>query len=731
MREATTSRRPWPGLLALVLFGAASLAEAAPGPKCEVCVTNRKGVKQTKTVGCNRVPRLLERGATEGPCTDEPDTCSNRSQLAGRSIASYPLFEYARAFKEDEGIELAVDPNRFPAIAGQTCDVYVTAPKTEDQWCADGALVDVRGAPDVRSFVAGSIQDNTFPLVGAFGLSADAGDGLGVGYDVVLDCDMDGSLGADDYIDGLGDEPGLHVVHDLLAAGPHATSTFDEIGPLPPWPGPWTGEGDDLRVWYPADLDDPGFVGTFPLIVVSHGNGHRFSWYDFLMDHLASYGYVVMSHDNKTVEGIETASGSTLHFTDRIIDEQATLGGGVLDGHVDAARIVWIGHSRGGEGVVRAFDRLIDEGFNPAHFDASDILLIQSIAPTDFLGGSGSDPHDANYALLYGSADGDVTGCASSDVAQSFNVYERGTGNKSSHYLQGASHNDFNECGMGLNDGTGPDLVGCPEAQRVQLANTLALVQRYEKGSLAAKDFLWRQYESFRPSAVASTTVVVNDYKDADSSGNYVIDDFQSGAGERKSSSGARLSANVDNYDEDVLDDFDGGFSWNGFDVMNGMTRANTTGAEPDDQKGCVFDYTSAADMTYSPARGDEDWSGYEYLSLRACQGTRHPETTAELGDLTFTVTLADGSGHSASINIGAYGGGIEEPYQRTGCNSGGGGTGWANEFEVIRIRLGDFLTDGSGVDLADVDELRLEFGPASGSSRGRLGLDDIQLTTD
>jgi len=51
------------------------------------------------------------------------------------------------------------------------------------------------------------------------------------------------------------------------------------------------------------------------------------------------------------------------------------------------------------------------------------------------------------------------------------------------------------------------------------------------------------------------------------------------------------------------------------------------------------------------------------------------------LGDLTFDVRLRDSQGGSSTINIGAYGGGIEEPYQRTGCGSG---TGWANEFETI-----------------------------------------------
>ena len=102
--------------------------------------------------------------------------------------------------------------------------------------------------------------------------------------------------------------------------------------------------------------------------------------------------------------------------------------------------------------------------------------------------------------------------------------------------------------------------------------------------------------------------------------------------------------------------------------------------------------------------------------------------TIAELGDLTFTVTLRDGSGTTSSVDIGAYGGGVEEPYQRDGA---GEGVGWFNEFETIRIRLTDFLTNGSGLDLTDVEAVRLDFGPSFGSNEGRLGLDDVELTND
>jgi hypothetical protein len=127
-----------------------------------------------------------------------------------------------------------------------------------------------------------------------------------------------------------------------------------------------------------------------------------------------------------------------------------------------------------------------------------------------------------------------------------------------------------------------------------------------------------------------------------------------------------------------------------------------------------------------------QDARGFAYVSFRTAQVTRHPYTTAELGDTTFTVELSDLDGHSSSLGVGAYGGGIEEPYQRGGC---GTGFGWGNEFETIRLRLADFLElgaqDGSELDLSRLARVTFRFGPGFGSAAARLGLDDIELVKD
>ena len=125
------------------------------------------------------------------------------------------------------------------------------------------------------TFTGGTIQANTFTVAGAYELNADAGLGLGVGYDVVLDFDGDGELSNADYIDGLDDEAGLYMVHDTTEAGPLAVTEISSysVGTVFGIPSGYTNQ--DL--YYPTNI---GSMGQLPLIVISHGNGHNYQWYE-------------------------------------------------------------------------------------------------------------------------------------------------------------------------------------------------------------------------------------------------------------------------------------------------------------------------------------------------------------------------------------------------------------------------------------------------------------------
>jgi hypothetical protein len=119
------------------------------------------------------------------------------------------------------------------------------------------------------------------------------------------------------------------------------------------------------------------------------------------------------------------------------------------------------------------------------------------------------------------------------------------------------------------------------------------------------------------------------------------------------------------------------------------------------------------------------DLRRFDYLSFRAAQASRDPNTIIELADLVFSVRLRDVNNNTSTIRIDAYGGGIEEPYQRASC---GGGVGWGNEFETIRVRIEDFTRDGATLDLEHVQAVEFLFGPSYGSNQGRLGFDELEL---
>lgn len=618
--------------------------------------------------------------------------------LAGKSLASAPGFEWVDTFHDGQPVAVAVSTS---ALSGPA-QVAITPHRDAASWLADPAIVPVVPPVTLRK------SEGALSSVVAWDAASVAEGELDTAFDVVLDRDGDGALGPGDWLDG-GDRPGFWAIADLTGPGPHAVTTAGASADF------WRTQ----RIYYPADIAS---LGELPVVLISHGNGHDYTWYDYLGEHLASWGFVVASHRNNTEPGIETASTTTLDNTDWLLSSEDTVLDGALAGHLDGHRVGWIGHSRGGEGVVRAYDRVLEGDYAPDAFTAEDVRVISSIAPTVFLGPTESDPHDVTYHLLYGAADGDVSGAASCDVCQSFHLSSRGTGEVQTTYVQGASHNDFNCCGF--DDATGPDLIGRDDAQLVAKSTLLALFALHLQDRQAMREVLTRMYEDVRPPGVPADIVISSTWRPARGEEQLVLDDFEANEGDGTSSSGGTVTFDVANLDEDDLDDADLKFAWTDLDPMNGMTQTEAAGLVLD--HGVMFDWTTGMtpSLDYEVPAGEGDFSGGGYLQLRAAEGTRHPETVALDGPLSFTVALVDRAGVEAGIDFAAYGR-LTRPYQRA---REGEGRGWQNEFSTVRIRLTDFLVDAPDLDLADIATVRLRFGAGYGSERGRIGIDDLAV---
>jgi hypothetical protein len=666
--------------------------------------------------------------APDAPVTEPPP---ERRELAGKPVALYPHFQFTRSVNQGDTVSVAFDTRSDPRATGRRLALYVIEHAELPAFRAGRELASVAAGAKVAELRPGGLRANVFTLdAGTLsGKSLPDGEGtlrLGRGYDVVVDVDGDGRLGAGDWIDGGDGEAGFYVVEAFAeprpgsqATGPYPVSEVLFQGGLP-----FTLQD----VYYPANV---AALGALPLVVVSHGNGHDYRWYDHIGYHLASWGYVVMSHSNETGPGIETAASSTLQNTDLFLARLGDVAGGALAGHVDGRRIVWIGHSRGGEGVVRAWRRLAADPLEATRFTLADVRLVSSIAPTDFLGPSRSDMGSAPYHLWTGGADDDVNGCADCDICQTFHLLARADGPRYSTSLHGAGHGDFHD-GGGDSVAFGNCKILRPRTHAIMRAILLPLLQHALDGNPACLDYLTRQYEEFRalgapdPELFENRCVTVDlQYLPGPGPGRFVVDDFQSEPGlQRSSSLGSVLPSRglASSVFEGRLDDGNGTFRHSTVDVMNGMTQ----GGPGDTTAGLVLAWDGRDEFVlFELVPAARDLRAWRTLSFRAARATRDPRTEAEAGDLDLTVQLTDSARRSSSIRIGAYGGGIEQPYPRTGC---GAGKGWANEFETVRIPLADFTRDGRSVDLADVIAVGILVGPSHGTRSGRIGLDDLEL---
>ena len=304
------------------------------------------------------------------------------------------------------------------------------------------------------------------------------------------------------------------------------------------------------RVWYP-DGDGP-----FPLVLIVHGNHAMEDFsdpgYAYLGELLASRGIVFVSVDENFINssfsgrldgllgrGLETENDARGWLLLKHLEQWRTwndTAGHAFSGRIDLERLALIGHSRGGEAVAvaAAFNTLshypddasqqFDFGFN--------LRGIVAIAPVDGQykpSGRGTPLIDVNYFVLHGSHDGDVQSFAGS---RQFERVEFTGGRfrfKSSLYIYGANHGQFNTT-WGRTDSSFPfknvlNLTPIlPEADQRQIAGVyisafLEAVLRDERGYLplfedARTGGDWLPDTIYLTHYEDSTHVVVCDFED-------------------------------------------------------------------------------------------------------------------------------------------------------------------------------------------------------------------------
>jgi hypothetical protein len=633
--------------------------------------------------------------------------------LAGKPLNDFPWFQCINNFQTDDTVYLAIDPNRFPNLINQTISVFIVESRTPDSYAINPFLEDVRGVAQEVMISGINIQENTFMLDQSSLLEDFSGASLGVGYDLILDVDNNEILSSGDFIDGMDlYKAGFYKVHNTADPGPFAPvveNYFNE--------DPWLNK----RIYFPANFQS---LGELPLVIVSHGWTYDYFMYDYIGEHLASYGYFVVIHANDVGAGGHAATNSasltTLDNTDHFIGEQSTIFNGYFDGHIDKTKIAFLGHSTGGEGIVRAYTRVLNNEYTPENFELEDIKLLCPFAPTAWQTNDLTDPDFANFHLFSCAADTDCSlfPCPENHWRQSFSIFERSKGNRQLTYIHGAGHTDLNDCVIGCNpwvDTLAPDLIGKENTHLVVKSYLLPLLELYLNSNPAGEEYFTRMYDDFHPVGIPEFVQVAKEFKQKDESYKFIIDDYQTNENLNMSSSGFAVSFDVNNIYEIEMRDNDQSFNWTGTQQANGFSRSKVG----DDPRCVIMDWDEDGDWYYSIDLPELSNLAFEYLSFRVCQGTRHPNTVLLNDGLSFQVLLTDGSGNTASVSTTNYGL-INQPYQRDG--------GWANEFETIIIRLSDFAINNPDFNLNELGTIRFEFGNSFNSETGRLAIDDIEL---
>lgn len=214
-------------------------------------------------------------------------------------------------------------------------------------------------------------------------------------------------------------------------------------------------------VWYPQ-----GGAGPYPLLLIAHGNANLYvaseDGYDWLGQHLASHGIVVVSIDAAAFNALPIVGGlrGENHARALLMLAHLDLWRGWEAAaepalpRVDLTRIALAGHSRGGEAAALAAEldrigRLPADALAPLDERVGGpygVRAVIALAPSDGqyrLGDQPTSLHGVDYLVLQGGFDADV----SSFVGE--RQYERARppegGFKAAVYIHHANHGQFNE----------------------------------------------------------------------------------------------------------------------------------------------------------------------------------------------------------------------------------------------------------------------------------------------
>jgi dienelactone hydrolase len=635
-------------------------------------------------------------------------------QIAGRPLAHKPYFHFLDNFPKGTDVYASLDPDALPSgLASTRAAIYVIAHKEAADWSASSALTDVSGpgmTPNVKivPIVPGCVNWNT-TLVwpnpqtpGKYDIAIDFGNNVADPSLFATDGTLDAPL---DMIDGYV-RVGFYVTEDPSLPGPYAGSIGKHDYALGTIQVPMTDAGptptDSLpitaTVRYPAvssGTDVPCAAGSFPLVVVMHGNsGLQTSYlgYNYLLDHLASHGFVAVSIYAPVGALIEPRARAILAHIGVMAQKDANPG--LFQGHIDLARIGIVGHSRGGEAVVRAPIVNVAEGLGYG------IKASIAIAPTDY------NHYQAGVPLLviYGANDGDVAGTWPDRTC--FNIFDEASRPRSFVFVYGGTHDRFNtewasieassEFTWHITPSDIPNLISLTAHENVAKGYVTAFLQAWVNGR---DEQLAYFADGLKPSLVSSVSL----HTTHQPAGATLLDDFE------------QLPHNV------AVNTLGGAVTGTSLPVLAEDALHTLDVHSPHVTAGAAVAWQTSAGIYLSdvPAAA-RDLSAFRTLGFRVTQKYGSPRNPVNQPQ-DFFVRMQDGSGKSRAIRASVFTS-IPYPYVRGEADL------IKSALKSVRIPLASYTIANLGaddVDLADVASISFEF---DAGSSGELEIDDIEF---
>jgi len=703
--------------------------------------------------------------------------------LVGEVVAEFPFLLPLAARNTGAAVNVGLDMTRHAELRDRRVAIYVVQHKTPAQWAADPTLADVTGGPDIVTLTNASISANTTAVwaaaaAGKYDVVVDMGNAPAN----VVDFTADNRMDPGDLLDQLAGQPSLSVYGAFGAPGPLATVTTDYgmVAPITTahmpdgFDGLSAAGGYDFRLRGRVVRPDP-MPAAAPIIIMAHGNhtprsvepvglgatvvvdadltnDENFRGHTWLQTWLASHGYVTISVDLDEVHGsaafvapdivgttgIQLRGWLVLKNLELALTD-AAFAGGALAGRIDTARIYFIGHSRGGEAVLQAYDQLL----SAAHRPAGEVLAaavtggtvrgIVSMAPTTQSLNAGNLPaQNVPFLLLYGTADGDVSGAF--PAVAPFRHYDSGTADRFAVVCEGANHNFWNDSWTasdathGMTFGApgdwtnlvpvlkapavGAGLITRPQQQALAIAYIGAFLRLVEGGDPGARAYLTTPATRLRPLGVDAALNLHGQNNAGPAVTKVVFDDYETNPLTTvASSSETVVLTGLANAGEGLLLD-------------TNLAAVN----QPQDRffqqtRGVVFEWTAASSYDEPAPAAGRDMRGARVITLRIAQQARHPITAALGGNLTFSLELEDAAGNSREMSSAILGQipGIY-PSEVDGDDT------TKSVFTTLRFPVHGFEADGTTIDLGDIRHVRLRFANGAFSGQGRIAIDDIGL---